>query len=135
LHAWAEGRQRRREVASPRYVFIGLRCVTILRSRGQFSVAIWEHARVDKIKNSIAAIDVLGFICRGKTMTSDRKTWNDPDSNFSYGVREIREATAARELSVADAPLKASTEKLGSDPYNTSGSFDRKKNWARVGKR
>jgi hypothetical protein len=26
-------------------------------------------------------------------------------------------------------------EQRGSDPYNTSGSFDRTKNWARVGKR
>jgi len=40
-----------------------------------------------------------------------------------------------RELSLDEAPRKATNEKCGSDPYNTSGSFDRKKNWMRVGKR
>jgi hypothetical protein len=68
-------------------------------------------------------------------MMSDDKTGSDPESTFSYGVRELRNAKAAPELSVASAPLKAANEQRGFDPYNTSGSFDRKKNWARVGKR
>jgi hypothetical protein len=68
-------------------------------------------------------------------MASDYKTRNDPDANISFGVREMRQANAARKLSVEDAPLKAANEKRGFDPYNTSGSFDRKKNWTRVGKR
>lgn len=68
-------------------------------------------------------------------MTSDRKSGNDPESTFSFGVRELRQANVPQELSVADAPLKAANEKRGFDPYNTSGSFDRKKNWVRVGKR
>ena len=68
-------------------------------------------------------------------MKSDRKTESDPKSTFSFGVRELRQANAVRELSIDDAPAKAANEKRGSDPYNTSGSFDRKKNWMRVGKR
>jgi hypothetical protein len=72
---------------------------------------------------------------REETMTSDDKTQNDPDTNFSYGVRELRHANAARKLSVVSAPPKAAPQDRGSDPYNTSGSFDRKKNWMRVGKR
>jgi hypothetical protein len=36
---------------------------------------------------------------------------------------------------VENAPLRAVNENRGSDPYNTSGSFDRKKNWTRIGKR
>ena len=68
-------------------------------------------------------------------MTSDRKTGNDPESAFSFGVRELRQANVVQELRVADAPVKAVNEKRGFDPYNTSGSFDRKKNWLRVGKR
>ncbi|MGH9560358.1 MAG: hypothetical protein ACRD3S_02790 [Terracidiphilus sp.] len=68
-------------------------------------------------------------------MTTDRKTENDPDSTFSFGVRELRQANVAQKLSVDDAPLKAANEKRGFDPYNTSGSFDRTKNWVRVGKR
>jgi hypothetical protein len=68
-------------------------------------------------------------------MTSDRKAGNDPESTFSFGVRELRQANAVRELRVDDAPIKAANEKRGFDPYNTTGSFDRKKNWVRVGKR
>lgn len=68
-------------------------------------------------------------------MTSERKFGNDPDTTFSFAVPELRRAKAARELSVDHAPLNAANEKRGFDPYNTSGSFDRTKNWARVGKR
>jgi hypothetical protein len=70
-------------------------------------------------------------------MTSDDKTRDDPEANFSYGVRELRQSTAARELRVENTPIKAkaANDQRGFDPYNTSGSFDRKKNWARVGKR
>jgi hypothetical protein len=68
-------------------------------------------------------------------MKSDHKTRNDPESNFSFGVRELRQVTVVQELNIEAAPLKAANEKRGFDPYNTSGSFDRKKNWTRVGKR
>jgi len=68
-------------------------------------------------------------------MASDDKTRNDPDTNFSYGVRELRQANVVHKLKLATVPPKAANENRGSDPYNTSGSFDRKKNWMRVGKR
>jgi hypothetical protein len=68
-------------------------------------------------------------------MTSDSKSGNDPESTFSFGVREMRQANVERKLSLDEEPLKAANEKRGFDPYNTSGSFDRKKNWMRVGKR
>jgi hypothetical protein len=67
--------------------------------------------------------------------TGGRRTPSEPDTNFSYGVRELRQANAAKELSVDVAPRKAANENRGFDPYNTSGSFDRTKNWMRVGKR
>jgi hypothetical protein len=38
-------------------------------------------------------------------------------------------------LGLAERGAKASGNAQGSDPYNNSGSFDRKKNWTRVGKR
>jgi hypothetical protein len=38
-------------------------------------------------------------------------------------------------LSLSEAPRKTTNHQQGSDPYNTSGSFDRKKNWSRVGRR
>ncbi len=68
-------------------------------------------------------------------MTSNHTIVRDPDSDFSFGVRELRQANATEKLSVNSAPLKAANEQRGVDPYNTSGNFDRKKNWARVGKR
>jgi hypothetical protein len=66
---------------------------------------------------------------------SDQNTRSDPESSFTYGVRELRHASAAQTLRVATAPLKAANDQRGVDPYNTSGNFDRKKNWMRVGKR
>jgi hypothetical protein len=87
-----------------------------------------------KSKNTARGIDESVFICRGKTTMSDREF--DTDSGaFSYGVGELRTARAAQELSVCAKPQKAAKEVRGFDPYNTSGSFDRKKNWTRVGKR
>jgi hypothetical protein len=68
-------------------------------------------------------------------MSSDHKTGNDPESKISFGVRELREANVAQRFSVDIAPLKVVDEDRGVDPYNTSGSFDRTKNWTRVGKR
>jgi hypothetical protein len=68
-------------------------------------------------------------------MASNDNTRDNPETNFSYGVRELRRSTAERELRIENVPLKAANEKLGFDPYNTSGSFDRKKNWMRVGRR
>ena len=67
-------------------------------------------------------------------MASDNKIQAD-DSNFSFGVRELRQAKAARPLALDPSPKKPSCKEQGSDPYNTSGSFDRTKNWTRVGKR
>ncbi len=68
-------------------------------------------------------------------MANDDNTRNDPESSFSFGVTELRRARAAQELRLEPAPAKAAAPKLGCDPYNTSGSFDRKNNWTRVGKR
>ena len=68
-------------------------------------------------------------------MSNDHKTGKDPESNFSFGVRELRVANMAQEFGVDVAPLKVVNENRGVDPYNTSGRFDRNRNWARVGKR
>ena len=68
-------------------------------------------------------------------MTSNHQIARNPDLDFSFGVRELRVANATAHLSVDSARRKAANEQRGVDPYNTSGSFDRKKNWAKVGKR
>ena len=66
---------------------------------------------------------------------SSSKGRNGADANFSFGVREMRQMKhhVAKALEVKS--LAVVNEDRGSDPYNTSGSFDRRKNWERVGKR
>ena len=69
-------------------------------------------------------------------MTSDHKSGERSRNKFQF--RRARTAAGERcaEAQPGEtAPLKAANEKRGFDPYNTSGSFDRKKNWMRVGKR
>jgi len=43
--------------------------------------------------------------------------------------------TAPSVLTLCTEPPRASVPERNPDPYNTSGSFDRRKNWAKVGKR
>ena len=68
-------------------------------------------------------------------MATDYKSQADDDSSFSFAVRELRQAKAAPSLALDPAPKKVSYKELGSDPYNSSGSFDRKQNWTRIRKR
>jgi len=64
---------------------------------------------------------------------------DDRDPKFSLGTRELREARrAAQPLALAQPELPRKAPQgagAGFDPYNTSGSFDRRKHWERVGKR
>jgi hypothetical protein len=53
---------------------------------------------------------------------------------FNHQDRQLK-ADQPRALTPGDPARRQGLEQRGSDPYNTSGSFDRKKNWARVGKR
>ncbi|HXI48114.1 MAG TPA: hypothetical protein VNH39_05945 [Steroidobacteraceae bacterium] len=68
-------------------------------------------------------------------MASGYKRRADDDTSFSFGVRELQQAKAVQALALDPGPKKVSYKEQGSDPYNSSGSFDRKKNWAKVGKR
>ena len=76
-------------------------------------------------------------------MSSNPTVPGDDDSKFSYAVRELKEARELKEgkaapaqgLALDEGTAKRVDKNLGFDPYNTSGSFDRKKNWTRVGKR
>ena len=68
-------------------------------------------------------------------MASDYKRPGD-DSSFTFAVQELKQARApAQALGLDPGPKKVSYKEQGSDPYNSSGSFDRAKNWTRVGKR
>ncbi|HEY2682497.1 MAG TPA: hypothetical protein VGI93_03240 [Steroidobacteraceae bacterium] len=66
---------------------------------------------------------------------SSSKGRNEADANFSFGVREMRQTKLHVSQALEVKSLALVSEDRGSDPYNTSGSFDRRKNWARVGKR
>jgi hypothetical protein len=68
-------------------------------------------------------------------MASEFKRRADDDTGFSFAVLELRQAKAAHALALDPGPKKVSYKEQGSDPYNSSGSFDRKKNWTRISKR
>jgi hypothetical protein len=65
-------------------------------------------------------------------MTCDKKLSNGRSTKVD--AREARRTPAPAGLSIAEFPGKTLAQH-GSDPYNTSGSFDRKMHWTRVAKR
>ena len=67
-------------------------------------------------------------------MSNDMKNSNDPRVPPAFETREQIRARRERALSL-DPELRSTENARSSDPYNTSGSFDRTKNWSRVGKR
>ncbi|HEX3847235.1 MAG TPA: hypothetical protein VHV81_07615 [Steroidobacteraceae bacterium] len=86
-------------------------------------------------------------------MSTDDFERNDTESGFTFGVRELRQASETREVRAAAAPRRlglttaaehaalatvsyrpAAKEAGGFDPYN-SGGFDRKRGWSRIRKR
>jgi hypothetical protein len=79
-------------------------------------------------------------------MASNQNISKEPNSVFGVGGRERRQANDAAndaaKLAAHAAALSLNVDSsktpnvdYGSDPYNTSGGFDRKKNWTRVGRR
>jgi hypothetical protein len=73
-------------------------------------------------------------------MASDHNSRDDADAGFSLGARESHQPGAAQgsmpsQVQSVNGRVKSARESRGNDPYNTSGSFDRTRNWARVGKR
>ncbi len=67
-------------------------------------------------------------------MSNDIKNSNDRRVPPAFETREQSRARRERALSLDPDPRISENER-SSDPYNTSGSFDRTKNWSRVGKR
>jgi hypothetical protein len=73
-------------------------------------------------------------------MASDFNRRADDISSFSFGVRELQQVElqqveAALPLTLDPGPKKGSYNEQGSDPYNSTGSFDLTKSWLRVRKR
>jgi len=70
-------------------------------------------------------------------MASSNRISSDQELEFSFGTRERREAPRAKPRAVEEPSRKPKNHDagVGFDPYNSSGSFDRRKHWERVGKR
>jgi hypothetical protein len=68
-------------------------------------------------------------------MSNDVKNSNDRRGPPAFETREQARVRRAHALSLDTQSHGSETAQSGSDPYNTSGSFDRTKNWSRVGKR
>lgn len=70
------------------------------------------------------------------TMSIDPRLTAIRRASRAGAQREPAEPAAAGGIALSLAPVqKSAGEPRSFDPYNTSGSFDRKQNWARVGKR
>jgi hypothetical protein len=68
-------------------------------------------------------------------MNKDIKNSNDRREPPAFETREQARVRRERALSLEMERHRSETALRSSDPYNTSGSFDRTKNWSRVGKR
>lgn len=68
-------------------------------------------------------------------MGDDLKLANDRNSRAGSGSQDMAPPSGNSKLSLETLPRKPANAPRSSDPYNTSGSFDRTKNWTRVGRR
>ena len=68
-------------------------------------------------------------------MTNGIKNSNDRRGPPAFETREQARVRRERALSLDMESPSNEAALRSSDPYNTSGSFDRTKNWSRVGKR
>jgi hypothetical protein len=68
-------------------------------------------------------------------MSDDLKLPNDRNPKASLHSQGNAPPRGNSKLSLEALPRKHASAQRSSDPYNTSGSFDRTKNWTRVGKR
>jgi hypothetical protein len=68
-------------------------------------------------------------------MMNDKKPTED--TKFDFGTRELRQAERAKAAAPVVEPATPNPRDAGGgfDPYNSSGGFDRRNNWTRVGKR
>jgi hypothetical protein len=68
-------------------------------------------------------------------MMNDKKPTED--SKFDFGTRELGEAQRQQAAAQPVEPAAPNPRDAGGgfDPYNSSGGFDRRNNWTRVGKR
>jgi hypothetical protein len=68
-------------------------------------------------------------------MSIDYKSSTDRNSPAAPGPANAPRTRGRQALSLVTDSPKAANVQRSPDPYNSSGSFDRTKNWARVGKR
>ncbi len=73
-------------------------------------------------------------------MAGTNESKNSPNADFDFAVHELEERermqdAALRRVFETVVRPAAADECPGVDPYNTSGSFDRRNHWKRVGRR
>jgi hypothetical protein len=75
-------------------------------------------------------------------MASQYKRRADDDPDYSFGVRELQlrqaqlsQVQVSQPLALDPDPKKTSYNEQGSDPYNSTGTFDLTGTWLRVRKR
>jgi hypothetical protein len=68
-------------------------------------------------------------------MSNEIKNSKDRREPPAFETREQARVRRERALALDMESHRNETALRSSDPYNTSGSFDRTKNWSRVGKR
>jgi hypothetical protein len=75
-------------------------------------------------------------------MANQRNRRAGDDPGYSFGVRELqlrrgelRQVEAPQPLAIDPGPKKTSYNEQGSDPYNSTGTFDLTKGWLLVRKR
>lgn len=80
---------------------------------------------------------------RGSMMSSDDEERGNADTQFTFAVRELRNSKQGewRALRTKHAPTAVGSDELtavdedrGFDPYNSTGTFDRNRAWARIDK-
>jgi hypothetical protein len=74
---------------------------------------------------------------KDEVMSNGNKISSGGDPKFSFATRELREVRRAQARAVEELSRGPKNNDTGGgfDPYNSSGSFDRRKHWERVGKR
>jgi hypothetical protein len=65
----------------------------------------------------------------------NNKSTRERSAAPALAPRQKPQAPKSFGLSLDMEKIKPTKPERNADPYNTSGSFDRTKNWARVGKR
>jgi hypothetical protein len=121
-------------------------CLDSIRTASQFRNpaihGLSQFGNIQPAESITAWMAALAIFLRGRTMASDHNRRADDDPDYSFGVSELRlrqaelrQVEAPQPLALDPVPKKTSYNEQGSDPYNSTGTFDLTGTWMRVRKR